>query len=238
MRSIELSDNEVQLWWASLDVSEATINRLRATLTPGELERADRFRVTGAGRRFIAARAGLRSVLETTTGIAATDIRFRLGSHGKPYLADGCLLFNASDSGDFVAVALAEAEVGVDIELKRSIPRRDRLAHRICTVRELEQLERAPEDERDERLLRLWTCKEAALKAVGTGLPGGVRNVDVEIPADGPPKLNGLIGESDGWSLLFADLHQDVLCSVVVRGTGWRPVVRPFSLEDDGLAHR
>ena len=233
MRSIELSDNEVQLWWASLDVGDSAIDRLRATLTPGELERAERFRVAGAGRRFLAARAALRTVLAAATGISATDLQFRFGSHGKPHLSDGGPSFNASDTGDFVVVALAMTAVGVDIELKRSIARRDRLARRICTERELELLQRAPEHECDERLLRLWTCKEAALKAIGTGLPGGVRNIEVEIPSHGPPALTRLPGGSDGWSLLFANLHPSLLCSLVVRGSGWRTVERAFSLDTD-----
>jgi 4'-phosphopantetheinyl transferase len=236
MRSIELSDNEVQLWWASLEVSESAIERLRATLSSAELERAERFRVSGAGRRFVASRAALRIVLASATDTAAGDLEFGFGRHGKPHLAAGGPSFNASDSGDFVVVALANAEVGVDIELKRSVGRLERLARRICTARELELLQRTPEDEQDERLLRLWTCKEAALKAVGTGLPGGVRNVEVEISADAPPKLTGLPGGSDGWSLHFADLHPALLCSIVVQGTGRRPISRPFSLENGELA--
>jgi 4'-phosphopantetheinyl transferase len=233
MKSIDLSDGEVQLWWASLDVNDSEINRLRKTLAPAELQRAERFRVSGAGRRFIAARAALRRVLAASTGTAASDLEFHFGPNGKPHLADGGLSFNASDSGDFVVVALAGAEVGVDIELKRSVARRERLARRICTEREIELLQRTPEDERDERLLRLWTCKEAALKAIGIGLPGGVRNIEATIPPEGPPTLTRCPGGSNGWSLHFADLHPNLLCSVVVRGSGWRAVERAFSLDTD-----
>jgi phosphopantetheinyl transferase len=171
-------------------------------------------------------------VLAAATADAATDLEFRFGPNGKPHLTDGGPSFNASDSGDFVVVALARADVGVDIELRRSLTRRDRLARRICTDRELEQLKQAPEDERDQRLLRLWTCKEAALKAIGTGLSGGVRNVETEIQADFPPKLTRALDGSGGWSLLFAEIHPRLLCSVVVRGQDWRTAVRPFSLED------
>jgi 4'-phosphopantetheinyl transferase len=231
MESIQLFDHEVQLWWASLDVSDAAISRLRTALPPGELERADRFRVAGAGRRFIAARAGLRTVLAAVTGTPAIDLEFRFGPHGKPHLAGEGPSFNASDSGGFVVVALALTDVGVDIEVRRSLARRDRLARRICTERELELLQLAPEGDRDERLLRLWTCKEAALKAIGTGLPGGVRNIETEIAPDGSTLLTRLPGGSDGWSLLFADLHPSLLCSVVVRGSGWQAVERAFSLD-------
>lgn len=234
MNRIEVADGEVQLWLASLDVSDSDVGRLRRFLTPRELERADRFRVASAARRFTAARAALRTVLASATGTTPEGIDFAFGPHGKPYLADGGPHFNASDSRDFVVIALSHAEVGVDIEAHRRLPRHDRLASRICTERELELLGRTPSEERHGLLLRLWTCKEAALKAIGTGLPGGTRNVEVELPAEGGQRLNRLPGGADGWSLLFPDFHPKLMCSVVVRASGWRAVSHSFSL--DGTA--
>jgi 4'-phosphopantetheinyl transferase len=230
MKDPNVPAGEVHVWWASLAVSDSEIERLHRLLSPEERRRAERFRVGAAARRFIAARAALRSVLGTATGIDPTDLKFRFGEHGKPHLLDGGPCFNASDTGDFVVVAVTTAEIGIDIEIVRPLGRRDRLARRICTDRELEALARTPGEERDAQLLRLWTCKEAALKAIGTGLPGGARNVEVELPPGGPPKLTYLMGESDGWALLFPDLSPDLLCSAVVRGSNWRAVIRPFIL--------
>ena len=230
MKAISISDGEVQLWWASLEVSDSEIDRLRATLTPEELRRAERFRVAAAARRFVGARAALRMILGRATGVGPADVEFRFGENGKPRLTEGELCFNASDSGDYVVVALTTAEVGVDIEIVRVVRNHDRLAKRVCTDRELEMLARAPEEERDALLLRLWTCKEAALKAVGIGLSGGARNVELEIPPNGVPRLSRLLDEADHWSLLFPDLLPNLLCSVVVKGWDWRAVSRPFSL--------
>jgi 4'-phosphopantetheinyl transferase len=230
MYSIEIPDGEVHLYWASLDLDDPEIEDLRHTLVAEEIRRAARFRVEAAARRFIGARAALRMILAESTGVAPADLEFRFGKHGKPHLADGGPYFNASDSGDIVVIALAPAEVGVDIELLRPLARRERLARRICTDREIEALEQVPDLDREALLLRLWTCKEAGLKAIGTGLSGGVRNVEAEIPANGQPKLTRLIDEIDGWTLLFPDLLPSLLCSVVVRGPDWRTVSRPFSL--------
>jgi len=230
MKDINIPAGEVQLWWASLEVSDFEIDRLRRMLAPEERRRARRFRVSAAARRFIAARAALRMVLARTTGAGTADLDFRFGKHGKPHLANGGPYFNASDSGDVVVIALTTADVGIDIELLRPLGRRQRLARRICTERELEALEQVPEHDRDALLLRLWTCKEAGLKAIGTGLPGGLRNVEVEIPPNGPPRLARLLGESDGWTLLFPELLASLLCSVVVQGSNWRAVSQPFSL--------
>ena len=231
MDMVEPAANEVQLHWASLEVDDHEIERLRRILIRPERQRADRFRVPAAARRFVAARAALRLVLAQSTGVAPDELDFRFGPHGKPYLDAGSPFFNASDSGDVVVIALAPAEVGVDIELLRQITRVERLARRICTARELAHLERVTENDRNHHLLRLWTCKEAALKAVGTGLPGGVRNVEVEISDNQPPRLVNLRGDNDGWSLLFPESVPDVLCTVVVRGSGRQVVDNEFSLQ-------
>ncbi len=224
-------DRDVELWWASLAVRDDELNRLRGLLAPYELQRAQRFRVAAAARRFIAARAALRLVLARVTGTAPNDLEFCFGEHGKPRLAENGPCFNASDSGDVVVVAVTSAEVGVDIELPRPLARRERLARRICTERELQTLRQSPEKTRDSLLLRMWTCKEAALKAIGTGLSGGVRNVEVDIPLHGAPKLTRLPHESGNWSLLFADVDHEALCTVVVRGTSPRTVNRELRLQ-------
>ena len=230
MDFIEVVDGEVQLWWASLEISEPEIERLRTILAPDELRRAERFRVAAAARRFVGSRAGLRLILGRATGVEPADVEFLFGEHGKPYLHGGELLFNATDSGDYFVVALSSAEVGVDLEVARTLRHNHGLARRVCTDREIEMLARAPEEERDALLLRLWTCKEAALKAVGIGLSGGARNVEAEIPLNGAPRLSRLLDETDHWSLLFPALVPGLLCSVVVKGCDWRAESRQFSL--------
>ncbi len=231
MNDSVIPPGEVHLWWARVSEAEPHLDRLRRTLNSEELERAARFRVDGAARRFIVARAVLRSLLGRATGVDPEDVVFAYGEHGKPRLAAGGPSFNASDSGDFVAVGLASAELGVDVEVVRPLARRERLALRICTERELEAFETIPEAERDAALLRLWTCKEAALKAVGTGLSGGVRNIEIHLRPDGPPRLHRLRGEVEGWTLLPAMLSPEVVCTIVVRGDGVQGNIRPWSFQ-------
>jgi 4'-phosphopantetheinyl transferase len=230
MDRIDLPPGEVQLWWASLDVSDSEIGRLRGMLAPAELQRADRFRIAAAARRFVGARAALRMILCRATGAAPAEVEFLFGERGKPSLPGRGIFFNASDSGDYVVIALSSAEVGVDIEIVRTLRRNNRLAERVCTDREIEMLARTPEEDRDALLLRLWTCKEAALKAVGIGLSGGARNVEAEIPLNGAPRLSRLLDETDHWSLLFPELIPGLLCSVVIKGCAWRAVSQRFSL--------
>jgi 4'-phosphopantetheinyl transferase len=234
MKAIVPPNAEIHLWFASLDVDEAELARKRELLTSEEMARADRFRVARAARRFVVARAALREVLGQATGVEPAQIEFRYGTHGKPSLDRRQLHFNASDSGDLAVVALAPGEIGVDLEVRRRLSDRDRLARRICTSAELRRLYSLPDDQIDEALLRLWTFKEAALKATGTGLPGGLQNVDVDFGSDRTPRLLRLRDDHDGWHLLTADPEPDVWCSIVVRAVGGPPRIRRHWLETGG----
>ncbi len=230
MADFVISPGAVHLWWARVSEAEPHLERLRCTLSSDELERAARFRVEGATRRFVVARAVLRSVLGRATGVDPADIVFAYGEHGKPRLAAGGPSFNASDTGDFVVVGLASAELGVDIEVLRPLARQERLARRICTERELEAFQAIPEAQRDAALLRLWTCKEAALKAVGIGLSGGLRNIEIDLQPDGPPRLRQLRGEADGWTLLPVALNPELVCSIIIQGNRWQVGIQPWSI--------
>jgi len=228
--TFDIPPGEIHLWSASLDVSDEKVVELRRLLNSRELERADRFRVPNAARRFITARAVLRTLLGRMTDTDPAEVEFSYSEQGKPSVTGGPC-FNSSDSGDTVIVAVAHAEIGVDVEGLRPLPNPDRLARRICTDRELEQLAAIPDLEFGACLLRLWTFKEAALKAVGLGLPGGLRNVEVDFRPGKPPQLRRLREHVNGWSLLTAEVDPSLLCSIVVRGADWRLVSRAFDLQ-------
>jgi 4'-phosphopantetheinyl transferase len=143
-----------------------------ACLSPAELARASRFLRERDRRRFLAARCALRQRLAQHLGLAAGTLRFVLGPEGKPALADGpgCH-FNLSHSEDLALVAISErCEIGVDIEVLRPVDGAESLARSHFTAAEFDAFMALDEAARDEAFLRIWTRKEACLKALGTGL--------------------------------------------------------------------
>src|SRR5262249_42644628 len=105
------------------------------------------------------------------------------GPHGKLFLAGHerlAVSFNLSHSGEFVALALVRARsIGIDIEAERALTDAPLLARRILAPREHERFEALPDRARGAYLLAAWTRKEAVLKAIGTGISGGLSSVDV-----------------------------------------------------------
>lgn len=83
---------------------------------------------------------------------------------GKPVLADAAgLWFSLSHSGRYILCAVSGRPVGADVQEIR--PVRAGMARRFHPA-EREWLESLPEEERNAALFRLWTRKEAWVKAV------------------------------------------------------------------------
>lgn len=167
----------IDVWVAPLDVAPATRAALESCLTEAERGRAARYRAPTDARRFSAARGWLRQVLGAALDVDPGAVALSQGP-GKPHLADaGGPRFNLSHAGELALIAVAEQEVGVDVEPVAEAGRWADVVDLACSAGEAAALRRLPPEEQSAAFLRAWTAKEAYLKATGTGLvvrPGGV----------------------------------------------------------------
>lgn len=154
-------------------------------LSSDERERAAKFRSAPARERFERSRIALRRILSAYVGVAPAALAFEYGEAGKPRLRTGGsnpdpqLSFNISHSGDLALCAVAETgEVGVDIESLRPLSDVARLARRHFSPAELQSLPTSTTDETLSGFFRIWTRKEAMLKAAGFGLSRPLERVD------------------------------------------------------------
>lgn len=190
-----LAPEEVDVW--TLDVRAPHAAPLAGLLAPDEVERAERFVLEDARRRWIAARGLLRSVLARYAGCAPGELRIARrpclhcgGPHGKPVLEGEPgerLAFNLTHSHDVAAVAVtAGVEVGLDVERRDAARDLDRLARATLAPDEQERLDALPPAERARAFFDAWTRKEALLKATGEGIFRPLREVRVPLVAGGP----------------------------------------------------
>ena len=115
----------------------------------------------------------VRQHIAEVTGSDPERLVFGRTGQGKPYIEKEGICFNLSHSGNTVAIALSECEIGVDIEEVR--PANLRIAERYFAESDRRYLALAA-DEQDKlnRFFALWTAKEAYLKRYGAGLSGGL----------------------------------------------------------------
>ncbi|MCB9834343.1 MAG: 4'-phosphopantetheinyl transferase superfamily protein [Planctomycetes bacterium] len=174
-------------------------------LSPDERTRAARLLDPGRRRRFIAARAFLRRELAAYLGEGRSpaSLRFAYGPLGKPELVAGGAAFNLAHSDDLVALALARGgRLGIDLEVDRRRHDLAALARRFLGVEERAQLADLDPDDHDRAVLRIWTRKEAVLKALGSGVFAGFDLFAVS--ASSPPRFLRR-PEDPAWAGLLLD---------------------------------
>lgn len=151
---------------------------------------ADEIHVWELAYRRAEGRAGLRSVLSGYLGVAPSQLVLEEEAHGRPRLggAHASLDFSWSHSGERACVALARdlPWLGIDIEQRRPRPRALALARRFFAVSEAAWVAGGTDAaECESRFLRIWTAKEAILKAQGQGLSFGIARAALRPTADG-----------------------------------------------------
>ncbi len=222
----------VTLWWTSVSAALPFLSFARGLLDAEEGRRADRFTVAGGKARYLTAHGMLRIVLGRALATAPSELRFQTGARGKPSLRAPTTLptphFNISHSGDVAVVALAGAELGVDVEALRPLARAERLAARFFSDRERQSLAEVSSESRDTAFLGIWTAKEAYLKAVGSGVAMPLRKIEIDLSGPVITRIMGDPHAASRWSLLHTALPIPAVCTVAIRGRGWRLDVRRF----------
>ncbi len=184
-----VSDDEVLIVAIALDLYQGDPDILSTT----ELARFRRMRSAGKRREYLAGRSAKRRVLGPLIDMEPRDVPIESGVHGKPEIGghDG-LHFNLSHSGDRALLAVSRhGPIGVDIEAARRGRPFRRLARRFFHPAEYDWLQGLPAGDIAAGFYRLWTLKEAYLKAIGTGLTLSSRAFEVD-PESDPPRLMGV----------------------------------------------
>lgn len=177
-----IQPGEVHLWRAGLDTPSGADWDL---LSPEEQQRAHRFRFDLHRARFARAHAITRLILASYTGIPADQLQIEVNRFGKPFLSHLTpfdVRFNLSHSGGLMLLGVtAGLEIGVDVELHAENLDWRQIAANTFSPREIAIIENLMQDDaRRSEFYRLWTLKEAYLKANGQGLAGNLDRVEVQ----------------------------------------------------------
>ena len=156
-------------------------------------------------------------------GTPADEVPLASTPDGQPRLAGCALSTSLSHSGSTVALSVASSiTVGVDIEQMPAKIDLEALAPMFCTPREAADLRDFLPAARKQRLMELWTRKEALLKAEGRGLAYGLHRVVVEL-GESAPVLREFGDESlASWQLQELSLGPDWVSAIAWHGPPMR----------------
>jgi 4'-phosphopantetheinyl transferase len=172
-------EGTAEVWWARRQDASP---RLSALLDHAERERWAACRRDADRERFLVGCALAKTVVAACTGRRPAEVTFDRACrqcgrpHGKPAARHSDLEFSVAHSGDLVAVAVATAPVGVDVEQLEGRPRAlgggdpAALARLVLADDERTALAAVPPSGQARAFLVAWTRKEAVTKAKGDGL--------------------------------------------------------------------
>ena len=236
----------LELWtMATPPPAEHVLAKWHALLDAEERAQAARFVFAANRHEYIAAHGLARLLLSHVAAraggvwVAPAAWCFYRQPGGKPTLLEPeggiSLAFNLSHTGGRVAVATGQGalELGVDVEaVSRKVD--PALARQYFTPREAAWLDGQTGTACNEAFLRLWTLKEAYLKAHGGGLPAGLDSVGFDLSGATPRLVTGdpapgawWFGQ---WRLAPEAENADHVLALACRGGRGAPNVTPRRL--------
>lgn len=212
----------IDVWVARLSEWEAHVNP--HSLSGAETARASAYVRDEDRVRFTTARWLLRRLLASYLDGSPGAVEIEPGRFGKPMLAKAWaksgLSFNVSRSGDLAAFAFAVGtEVGIDVESNESPPLEPGEAASVAdsfTAEESALVRSLPPAESTATFLRLWVCKEACLKCLGTGLATPLDAIAIRF--SDRVRATGSLGAEE-LAVHGFDAGGDAVAAVAVRGT-------------------
>jgi 4'-phosphopantetheinyl transferase len=225
VKPVILSPDEVHIWTIHLDIADWRASSGRGWLSGDESLRAERFLLESDRRRFAVCRATLRAILGGYLETPPGELNFRNGIHGKPRLDPARygeqVRFNVSHSAELALVAVSrDRELGVDLEHVRPLDGIDEIVARTFAPGDRLAFNRVAPAARLSTFYRLWTLKEAHLKACGVGLSQALGEVDVSGACEHPIRVpDGFAaGDERCWTVRTLDPAPGYVGALVVEG--------------------
>jgi len=188
-------------------------------LTEEEVSKAESISKPQLRRDYIELRARLRLILADYLNQSPRSILIARTEHGKPFLPHyPQLFFNLSHSGNHVVLAVSTETVGIDIEVIRQRSGFVGLVNKCFAPQETLYWQALPEQDQCTAFYRLWTAKEAFVKAQGRGIAIGLNKV--ELATEDPIRLVKIpeqYGHVKHWALCELKLGNDLCASVCVK---------------------
>ncbi|XP_019250851.1 PREDICTED: uncharacterized protein LOC109229752 isoform X2 [Nicotiana attenuata] len=180
---------EIHLWYVIPNEvkDESLMNKYMEILSPCEIEKVLSFQRDDLRKSALLARALVRTTIaryQINSSVTPKSVKFKNNVHGKPEVdwprsynwEPPPLRFNISHTSSLIACGVTiNSPIGVDVEEKQRTTKHNilTLARRYFSEHELKVLTaiRDPYIQHQE-FIKLWTLKEAYVKALGKGFSG------------------------------------------------------------------
>jgi 4'-phosphopantetheinyl transferase len=179
-QNLIINDNDVHIWIIDIENYRENIDNFQRILSVDEEEKVKRFSFDALKEIFIINRGYLRIILSQYLRLKPEEISFTYNHKGKPLLDDTILRkieFNLSHKNNYTVYSFSNENIGIDLENINDKVQMENIAKRFFCHNEFDYLKNLEFREKQEHFFKLWTLKEAYLKAIGEGLSGGLDSI-------------------------------------------------------------
>jgi len=225
----ELGPSQIHLWQYPVgDPPDAQhLAHAMTLLSDAEKKRLAAFHFEKHRAEYALSHAMVRLALSEYAPVQPQDWQFRTGEKGKPEIAspplDTPLWFNLSHTDGFaVCVAGRARHVGVDVENLNLKASHQELAEHFFAPAEYEYLRNLPPSLQREAFFRIWTLKEAYIKADGRGLSIPLDSFRFRFSTEHPAQVtleSSAESNPDQWSFFEFQPTPDHRVSIGVRNS-------------------
>jgi 4'-phosphopantetheinyl transferase len=172
---LSAGDTHVWLAWTNRFHSSKTLDVCRKLLSDDEREKYGRFYFERDRHLYLVSHAMVRYVLAAYLRTESRLLEFKTNAYGRPEIVRRAgmpyLRFNLSHTQGLAALAVKLGfSCGIDVEAYRDVGDVLALVDSVFTAGERKAFGEVPESDRLWTFLRIWTLKEAYIKARGKGL--------------------------------------------------------------------
>jgi len=208
--------NGIHVWRVKVSESIKFIHRFLLLLNTAEKEKASAYKLEQEQQRRIISRAALRILLGKYILLPPEKIEFLKMPDHKPFVrnADNIdLHYNLSHSGDWVAIAISDKPVGIDVE---SIDPNFNFKELMPTYfSDYETRFIIHSGQPPENFYTMWTRKEAVLKANSKAISDDISLIPC---LDGHHEVDpGVIDSSDNWRVSSFHFEESCVGSIAYK---------------------
>jgi len=219
-------DAETHVWWCQLDQPIEVVEEYYEVLSETERRYIGRYKTAQLRDRHTVAKGSLKTLIGLYLDENPEQLELRSGQFGKPFLVrandEPNLQFSGSHSSHIAVYAFAKNRlIGVDVEEMVARAHWEDLLTMCLSEYENRWFSRLVSSRKAETFYRVWTIKEAYLKATGTGLSVSPRNIEVRVGGENEyqfHRISGVFERTRQWRLLSFTPSTNFSASLVVEG--------------------
>ena len=134
----------------------------------------------------------LLKALRTIDDDIAIPMNISTAEYGKPYIPGFPYCFNISHSSDLLICGVSDAEIGADVQEKSEKTNIEGIIKRFYSADEQEYV--LSSEDMCDAFTKIWTLKEAYIKALGTGGATPLESFSVLQPIEGYSFYHNIAG--------------------------------------------